>query len=274
MAKMPKLSTLDRINNRIYSSGFRPHLGTSIIGNPCMRYLVYNFYWSYERKNESKLERIFRLGDAVEDIIVNGLIDIGISVTDSQLRLQDDTGHAGGSIDGLLRDIPEYPDETLLFEAKSMNHSNFLDVKSKGVKTSKPVYYAQMQGYLGRLKLSTAMFVALDKNTCELYIEFVEFDEDKFKIIEFTEKEILSANNINEFCKISNNPSWYTCKFCDAKHVCHGNDSIQKNCRTCEHSMMTYGGKWICSLTDNELDYQDQVEGCKGWILSEMWNNA
>ena len=69
MSSLPKRTTLDKINILTTGGYPRPHLGGSLIAHPCERYLVYSFRWAYMSKIESKLNRIFRLGDAIEDIM-------------------------------------------------------------------------------------------------------------------------------------------------------------------------------------------------------------
>jgi radical SAM protein with 4Fe4S-binding SPASM domain len=162
-------------------------------------------------------------------------------------------------------------DEDLLFEAKSMNHTNFLDMKRKGVQESKPVHYAQMQMYMGRLGLNFAMYVAMDKNNCDLYTEFVPFDEYAFNNLLEKESNVLRADHINEFRKVSDNPSWYLCKFCDAKDVCHGGEKPEANCRTCEYSAMELGGVWSCFRYQKDLSVEDQAAGCPDYELGSMW---
>jgi hypothetical protein len=272
MSSLPKRTTLDKINILTTVGYPRPHLGGSLIAHPCERYLVYSFRWAYMSKIESKLNRIFRLGDAIEDIIIKDLKRAGITHGGSQTRVSGYRGHAGGSVDGIVEEVPEYPDETLLFEAKSMNHNNFLDVKRKGVKVSKPIYYGQMQIYMGKLDLDKAMFVSLDKNTSDLYIEFVHFDEYEYEHLIDREEDIIEAKHINEFPRISNNPSWFNCKFCDAKEVCHSGITPEKNCRTCDHAELCDEGVWYCRVHKEDQSVEDQEHGCEMWNLSEVFS--
>lgn len=271
MAKLPSTTTEIKLNNITETSFPRPHLGASMIGHSCMRYLLYSFRWAFQETLNHKTTTIFRLGDAVEEIVVADLKKAGMLVSDSQLRITDETGHGGGSIDGLVKGVPEYPDETLLLEVKSMNQSNFLDLKKKQVKSAKPVYYSQMQMYMGRLKLSHSMFIAMNKNTSELYIEFVEFDPTHYELLKIKENEVLNAEHINEFPPISTNPSWFECKFCRARPQCFNNAAIEKNCRTCENSEIQEKGIWRCLISGKRLSVEEQIEGCDMWELGDMW---
>ena len=271
MAKLPIQSSLDQINNIVIENYPRPHLGASQIGSPCKRYLVYSFYWTFKKKIPGKLNQIFSMGDGIEDIIVDSLKSVGIKHYGSQQRVIDDTGHGGGSIDGIVSNVPGFEtEEELLFEAKSMNHTNFLDVKRKGVEESKPVYYAQMQMYMGRLDLKFGMFVSMDKNTSELYMEFIPFDEDSFDDLECIEYSVITATNIGEFPRISNNPTWFQCKFCDAKDICQSSGSIESNCRTCNNVQKQVDGEWYCVKRGN-ISSEEQETPCDEYCISDMW---
>lgn len=274
MALLPKLSIADRIDAVQISSYARPHLGASLIASPCKRSLAYQYYWTHKKSVEGKLERIFRMGDAVEDLIVAALSTIGVGITGSQDRVSDSTGHAGGSIDGIATNVPGFENERLLFEGKSMNHSNFLSMVKKGVQESKPVHYGQMQMYMGRLNLQYAMYVAMDKDNCKLHIEILPFDETEYNRLLSVEQDILHMEHINELPRISNMSNWFECKFCDSKNVCHNGEKILENCRTCQHSEMHMKGQWRCALKTHEdpLTVQDQKDGCKSYSLAEKWS--
>jgi hypothetical protein len=276
MAVLPEKTTLQRINALVDKSLPRPHLGGSVIGHQCRRYLLYSFRWAYQNKIESKLNRIFRIGDSVEDLIIKDLERVGIKHSGAQDQVDGFMGHCGGSIDGLLNGVPEYPEETLLFEAKSANHTNFLEVQRKGVQVAKPIYFAQTQIYMGKLGLSNTLFAMMDKNTSELYIEFIEYDEYEFERLLEIEQDVVLAKNVNEFMRVSNNRSWYACKYCAANGVCHSGVAPEKNCRTCQFSVPVVGGKWQCEYFNapKELSVEEQEAGCIKYELSEIFRGA
>lgn len=271
MAKIPNMSVVERIDAVTLENYPRPHLGASQLGHACSRYLVYSFYWAYKKQIPGKLNRIFRLGDKIEDLIIDALESIGIKHYGGQDRILFGHDHGGGSVDGILSNVPDFEGEELLFEAKSMNHNNYLEVKRKGVQESKPVYYSQMQMYMGEMDLRFGLFAAMDKNTSDLYVEFVPYDEDHHMELKMKADDILSATHINEFPKIGSNPSWFQCKFCDAKDVCHGGGVIEKNCRTCQHSLMLPEGMWECLYQPCELNDEEQARGCSHHQYSDKW---
>jgi len=267
------MDTITAIENVKVEDYPRGHLGASQIGHPCMRYLVYKFHWAYKESHSPQLIRIFAMGNAVEQIIIDAIKSANIHVKSTQLQIdRGEYGHEGGSIDGIVTNVPEHPGEDLLFEGKSMNQNNFSKVVKYGVKEAKPMHYSQMQKYLGKLKLLHSMYVVLNKNTCELYIEFVKYDHTHYLLMEMKGKEIIEATRINEFMKLSKNESWYECKGCDAREVCHKNAKIPSNCRTCKNVEKHSEGEWVCSINNYKvLSLTEQKKGCDQWDLAAMW---
>ena len=270
MAKLPKKTLtqqIDAVNIEDYPRG---HLGASVIGDPCKRKIAYSFYWASKTKIAARLNRIFRLGDDIEEQIIKALNTVGLEVTGQQDKISDRTGHAGGSCDGIITNHPDF-DEPILFEAKSANHNNFLEIKRKGVQESKPTHYTQMNMYMGRLGLRFALYAVYNKNNSELHFELIPFDEDCFKDAEITEHDVLFMQHINSFPRISTNPSWYHCKTCDHQNVCQRGERPARNCRTCERSEMHSDGVWYCSFNETNLDRDAQIAGCHHYELGPEW---
>ena len=256
MAKINKPSIVSRIDAVEIPQERRPHLGASMLGHSCKRYLWYNFHWAYENHVGAKLNRIFRIGDATEDLIVADLARIGKPVMDSQLRVEGYLGHGGGSIDGRIGQA--------LFEAKSMNVSNFNKVKKQGVHSGFPTYYTQVQYYMGKLLLDTCIFVVMNKNTQELYVETIDFDEAEFIDAQATEKAVIDGD-LKDFYRVGANATWHECRFCSAVDVCHTDHPFEVNCRTCEYSLAVHKGDWLCTKKDELLSMQDQLNACRSY---------
>ncbi len=270
MAKLPVKTIKDKLDHLQYDSDIRWYLGGSVIGHQCTRYIAYTFRWAYKEKLDSRIWRIFRIGDAIEDIMVKQLAKAGYEVSGQQVSLPGYRGHGSGHIDGIVV-IDEEPH---LFEAKSMNHTNYLDVQRKGVQVSKPIYYGQCQMYMGKLDLKKALFLAMDKNTSDIYMEIIDFDEDEYERLCRREEDIIDGLPLSMFPRISNNPSWYTCKFCAAKDVCHKGETLEKNCRTCENSEILNEGKWRCNWHMKILSIEEQMAGCEHYHLDPMWTGG
>lgn len=256
MAKVNAPSLSARIDAVEIPSERRPHLGASQLGHSCKRYLWYSFHWAYKNSIPAKLNRIFRLGDAIEDLIVADLARVGKIVTHSQLRVMGYMGHGGGSIDGIIGDS--------LFEAKSMNVANFNKLKKSGVQIGFPVYYSQMQYYMGKLNLDEGLFVSMNKNTSDLYTETIKYDSSHFSQLVIKEASIITAVH-NGFERVGYNSSWHECRFCNATDVCHNDAPMEVNCRTCHSVILKDEGKWECGKTGSTLDMKAQLEACKSY---------
>lgn len=254
MAKIEPPSLSARIDAIEVPVERRPHLGGSILGHSCQRYLWYNFRWAYKGGINTRLNRIFRLGDAIEDLIIADLARAGMTVTNGQVRVIGYKGHGGGSIDGMIGDT--------LFEAKSMNVSNYNKVRKQGVRTGFPTYYSQMQYYMGSLELDTGLFVSMNKNTQELYTEVVEFNPEEYERLQEIERNVIDATNADHFERVGYNASWHECRFCDASDVCHQDLPLEVSCRTCTHVIVCADGRWYCDLKKEHRDMRQQLEAC------------
>lgn len=254
MAKITGPSLATRIDAIEVPTERRGHLGGSVLGHPCKRYLWYSFRWAYKNAVNARVHRIFRLGDAIEDLIVADLHRIGLTVMNSQLKVTGYKRHGGGSIDGMIGDK--------LFEAKSMNVSNFNKLK-KGVQKAFPLYYSQMQYYMGRLGLDQALFVSMNKNTQELYTEDVDFDEEEFDRLCQVEQAVIDAPSDESFERIGFNRSWHECRYCSAADVCFDESLAEVSCRTCSNITVEEGGQWFCHKHNEFRGMKQQLEACK-----------
>jgi hypothetical protein len=231
--------------------GHRPHLGASLIGHACERYLWLTFRWAGSNKHSGRMLRLFKAGQDFEPRIVAELRRIGVEVHETapdgkQWRVSAVGGHFGGSMDGAARGFPEAPKAWSVVEFKTHNAKSFAALKD-GVQKSKPQHWAQMQTYMGMTGMARAMYIAENKDTSELYAEWVHFDEVEFAKIMARAERVITAAEPPLRC--SNDPSWYVCKMCDFHSLCHGEEAPDVNCRTCAHSTPVVDGedgKWNC----------------------------
>jgi len=179
-----------------------------------------------------------------------------------QWRVSDIGGHFGGSMDAAVLGLPEAPKTWHVAEFKTHSDKSFNDLLKKRVEKSKPQHYAQMQMYMGLTGMDRAVYMAVNKNTDELYVERVEFDPVAYaKLLAKAERVITAAEPP---VKCSNDPSWWTCKLCDFHDHCHGGTAPAVNCRTCVHSTpeMDGEGKWTCQHIPSEIGLIGQRIGC------------
>ncbi|UYM16225.1 PD-(D/E)XK nuclease family protein [Endozoicomonas euniceicola] len=247
---------------------FRAHLGGSVIGRPCDRALWYSFRWATHVSHNGQLLRLFQTGHLAEERFVNDFRSIGIKVfetdpqTGTQFRVGACNGHFGGSFDGVGIGFVEAPKTWHLIEMKTHNDKSFNTLLKKGVRDAKPEHFIQMQSYmfLAKPQLLRAFYIAVNKNNDALYGERIKLDQDIGKATINRAQAIIASDR--PLKKISTDPSWYLCKFCDHHAICHRQQAPEVNCRTCLHSTPVENGEWHCALYDLKIPSYQQKNGC------------
>jgi hypothetical protein len=228
----------------------RPHLGGSQIGHECSRALWYQFRWAWSPKFEGRMLRLFETGDREEERIVRNLRDIGVTVwerdpeTGKQIRAESCGGHFALSLDGVAEGLPESKKPHTL-EFKTMNDKSFKSTKSMGVQKSKPVYWAQCQIGMHLIGIDRCLFIAVNKNTDEIYAERIKLDVAEALKLNAKAESIVFADTPPE--KMSQDPSDWRCKFCPYWAVCHGCKIPEVSCRTCANVTPERDGTWSCA---------------------------
>lgn len=245
----------------------RGYLGLSSLGNECRRATFYDFRKVAKKSFPPRMLRLFRRGDVQEFMFIHLLKGIGFEIFEKdedgkQFKVTDFEGHLSGSMDGVgkapkkfwLDKIKPMP---FLLEFKTYNDKRFNKLKSEQVKKADPKYFVQCQGYMGYNELDGCLFCAVNKNDDELYFEWVPFDKFAFRRLVASAEDILAATRPPE--KISNNPSWWQCKFCDFHGICHKGEAALKSCRSCKFASPGPDRSWVCAK-GNEYGTV-----CKSW---------
>lgn len=244
----------------------RPHLGCSLIGHKCERYLWLHFRWAVIPKHEGRILKLFNRGHSEEQLIIKDLRNIGVDIRGTQLKI-DFEKHVSGSVDGIIYSgLPHAPKSKALLECKTHSDKSFKDLKEKGVKESKPLHWAQIQLYGYGTKLDCALYYAVNKNNDEIYTEWIHIDKKEGQKLIAKGHRITMQEGMPP--PISTDPSWYECKMCEAHDFCHGSKvTKQANCRTCAHSTPTEDSKWRCERWDAEIPLEAQYEGCDAHVF-------
>ena len=248
----------------------RPHMGASALGHPCDRWLWLSFRWAVQPTFPGRILRLFRRGHLEERQIVSDLRAIGIDIrSTSEHQSRVDLGcHVSGSLDGIIESgVPDAPKARHVAEFKTHSLKSFEKLLSAGVEKSKPEHYIQMQCYMHGSKIDRALYVAVCKNDDRLYTERVRYDKA------VAEKAIARGHRIALDDRmpppISTDPSWYQCKFCDAREFCHETKTTRHvNCRTCAHSTAKPDSTWRCERHDADgIPVEFQRQGCESHAL-------
>ena len=217
-----------------------PTLRASEIGDECERRLWYRLRWVMAPKRwDGRMLRLFETGEREEARIIENLQAIGCTVRARQARIMPMAGGMlTGSIDGEVSGVPGAEKTTHLLECKTHNDANWQAWRRHGVKKANPRHYAQMQIYLSGISLSRALYMAHNKNTDELGAERVNRDDLEVARLVAKAERIAFAQEPPP--KLSEKPDFWTCKLCDFREVCHGQQMARRNCRTCIFASKTF----------------------------------
>lgn len=238
----------------------RRYLGASSIGHECDKYLWLNFRGVTKPRFEPRMRRLLNRGDREEAVFVEELRGIGCEVWDvnpetgTQWAISSLGGHFAGHLDGIAIGIPSAPKTPHELELKTMNDANFCKLQKSGVEIAQPKHYAQMQVYMGHMKLERGLYLAVNKDTDEVYVERVKFDAKAFHALELRAERIITSIDAERCASRSED---FKCKFCDAHAICWGetgkmlliDEACPIDCRSCCHAtanMHGEGARWDC----------------------------
>ena len=246
----------------------RDHLGASVIGHRCDRFLWFVFRWVAADALTGRMVRLLDRGHREEDRIIDSLASAGFEITDRQ-SVVSWGGHFGGHTDGVIRGLLEAPLTPHLLEVKTSNRKNFERLQEKGVRAAKPEHYAQMQVYMRGMALERAFYIVENKDDDDVYGDRIALDR------EFADRMIARGVRIttatNEApdrapyrehppcCYTSKDGTRWPCRFFEH---CHGKAMPERNCRTCVAAKPVADGAWHCMHHDRPIDRIAQRIGC------------
>jgi hypothetical protein len=259
----------------------RGYLGASIIGHECERYLWYTFRNCIKRDFSGRLYRLFETGDLAEPRFIKELRGIGCEVHEvgpdgKQFEVNAFEGHFSGHMDGVALGVLEAPQTWHVLEFKTHNDKSFQKLPKEGVKKSKPMHYAQMMVYMGLTKMTRALYLAVNKNTDELYSERIKYNSQEFNGYMQKAERIIFSQQPPE--RMASRPDDFRCRFCDAKELCWpgGNDIHLPRIdeRMCCHATPEKNGTWShvkdCSkghlLMPCFVHFADAIDAGDDWI--------
>lgn len=242
----------------------RPHLGASLLGHPCERFLWLSFRWAVREHFTGRELRLFERGRREEAVFVSLLQSVGVVITHTGADQVHVTlaPHVGGSVDGIIESgLPEAPKAKHVVEFKTHNKKSFDELTKKGVYEAKRRHWCQMQCYMAGTGIDRALYLAVCKDDDRLYSERVEFDPKVAKVIIDRGARIAMTERMPP--PLSTDASFFQCKMCPCWKFCHDTHlSTEITCRTCSHVTPTKEGTWRCELHGRDMPYEVQVGGC------------
>lgn len=219
----------------------RSYLGGSRLGVECERQLGYE--WFKIPKDEGrdfsgKILRVFDRGHDNEERMAAYLRAAGFTVLTERpdgkqfgfyTAKDPDTGEAriAGHCDGIITGAPQWFYDAggktpCLWETKCLSNKSWGDTKKKGVRVSKPVYYAQMNIYQAYLDIAEnpSLFTAMNADTGEVYAELSPFDHANAQAASDRGARVVTAPTPEALPRIAKEPSDFRCKWCDYALTC------------------------------------------------------
>lgn len=286
--------TLEAVNKAVAAEGNaeppRAKLGASGVGHPCERKSWLQFRWALDRDIEPKGVRAIRSGHRGEDEMAEDLRKVpGIQLWTEgddgrQIGFMDLNDHFGGSLDGIIKGLIQAPVTPHVWENKVCNEKKVARLQElkdtvgekQALKAWDAVYWAQAQLYMHYLQLDRHYLTCCTPGLRDVVSVRTEYDMAEAMKLQIKAARIIFS--ARPPAKLSEDPSWYECKYCDFWALCH---EVEKpvfpsvNCRTCTHSTPLQEsempadaeGTWHCAKFDNTLSTDRQREGCSAHLF-------
>lgn len=281
MAKLPDiidptLAAIDVELERIEAAKPpRQYLGISGIGHTCERKAWLDFRHASPRRVNAKGLRRIEDGHRGEALMAERLrlvpgVELWTHEEDGeQIGVADHGGHFRGHLDGVIRGLIQAPKTAHVWENKVVDQKKVDDlVKLKiewGEKSAlrrwDVVYYGQAQLYMHYTGLTRHYLTACAPGVRDVVSCRTDYDEADALYLVAKAKRVIEATR--PAARISTDPAWFECRWCDHHDICHGDKIAAKaGCRTCLHSTPLADGTWHCGRFDNLLSFDEQRVGC------------
>lgn len=200
----------------------RKYIGASSIGHPCERKLWYGYQGITATPVAPSTRRTFDIGRVLERLVLDYLAAAGLPLVrePKQLSFKDkDVPQLQGNLDALWIKNESPTNPYAVIEIKTARDSSFNVFKRQGLQKWYPIYYSQVQTYMGLSNVKEAYIIAINKDTSELHDELVNFNEGHYQLIRSKALRIINATETPP--KINVNPCYFVCRTCVYKSMCH-----------------------------------------------------
>lgn len=219
--------------------------------------------------HNAKTLRIFNIGHALEECMVEWLEKAGAEVFFREATIKTKWGTTFGHIDG----IAKYNGKFYLLEMKTSNEARFKDMVKNGIPD---YYYAQIQIYMhnsGQLSehgnvLDECLYFIVNKNTSDIDVRVIPADKAHGEIQTERMHDIIESDALPAASKS------YKCNMCDHKAVCEGDKPAAISCKTCAN-VTAKEGRFECSLghslkTCGDHVYHPQLMELMGYVIEDV----
>jgi len=253
----------------------RPYLGGSAIGDDCDRKLWYGFRWYKVITFRADTLRRFDDGHRTEDLMAERLrlvpgvhLETVDPVTGKQFGFQEIDGHFRGHADGLILGIKEAPNTKHIWEHKSVSDSVYKKlqkaIKDHGEKNAiekwNGTYYGQIQVYMKLFDCTRAYHTVTTSGGRDHLSVRTEYNAKFAQHLMDKAAGIIGSDSPPQ--RLSNDRTFFKCKWCDYTDICHGTEAPEVTCRSCIYSYASERGTWACEKFARILDRADQEAAC------------
>lgn len=245
-------------------------ISISTLAEECGRKLWYDFrHVSPPEDIKGRQLRIFESGNIEEERWLDNLRMIGCEVVDrdpdtgKQIAVTACGSHVKGKLDCEVLGLPEAPKTIHVGEIKSHNAKSFAALLKDGVAKAKALHYGQLQTYMYLRGRERGVYLAVCKDTDELYAERVHLDTEFVMRLLARAQQIIDASEPP--AKLHEDPEAkmaFACGWCRHRGVCHDGAWPRMNCRTCLFSTPEADGSWSCARFAKPLSFDEQAAGC------------
>ena len=272
------LEEIDEYCVRTYDGGHRSHLGASLIGRECKRYLWYVFRWCLHEKTTGRQQRLFNRGHREEARFIEWLEGIGFKVWFEnrdeapnekgeypQYRISDVMGHFGGSLDGIAILPERYGiEEPVLLEFKTNGTgAGFNKLADDGMPIAKPEHFAQTSTYGKKYNFRYCVYLNINKNDDSLHIEVVKLNHNLGEQMIMKAEQIIMSQTAP--ARLSDNPTFHKCGYCHMKEVCHKGAVVEVNCRSCAFARPVENAEWFCEVHNGNIPKDFIAKACPSY---------
>lgn len=245
-------------------------LGASQIGKPCERQLWYDFRWAGVQEFDGRMIRLFETGTMEEHRFIANLRHIGCTAeypfegNEDRFTFTSVSGHFVCKIDAVVLGLPEAPKTWHVCEFKTHAAKSFRELEKHGLAKAKPEHLAQIQMGMDGPGLDRALYLAVNKDTDEMYSHRVERDDALIGSLKAKAERIITSPTPP--AKIADSASKFPCTFCSHKQRCHGDRVSDVTCRSCVHSTPIMDGDyglWRCERKQRMISDREQEAACE-----------
>ena len=278
-------AAMKALQEREGGRGHSRRVGGSSVGHDCLRRGWYAFRWTSPSTMTPSGLLAVNDGHRGEIVLADLLkavpgIELWTEAPDKpgdQINFELVDGHFVGKLDGVILGLLQAPKTAHVWEAKVVNLKKFEKLKKDILKFGEKnaleqwdvVYFAQAQMDMHGMGLTRHYLTVASPGVREIISVRTDYQKPRAEMYEGRAQSIVFSSGIPS--RISKDPAFFGCKWCDHSAVCQSGAAPLRNCRTCRWARPHPGGVWGCDLHEKEITYEEQQAGCDKYEAREEY---